>query len=278
MTISSANSLIAVFSYNMGILLDNCVRSIELNCRGFNFVVIDDNSDDLATKQVLQSLQAKNVNVYINRSPKMGKKHGNLYENIRLACDLAESRGLQYLLMVQDDMSFVRPLSESVLLEYSNYFNFSEFHLQVDPRFLMRRPYQFIPETRTFRHAGLMSYADVGFLDLQRLKKSGWALDEGERHNAYGLRERGYMRGFPWTPVIMHAPFPPRYRNGLLRRSLLVPSRGRYHFAQMTAEEISKMDSRAENVPPIYRDLLRVGRLGLASLAYSLLSDRKIFS
>jgi len=278
MSISRKNTLIALFSYNMGALLEHCVHSIEENCAGFRLLVLDDDSDEPVTTQVLQSLKARGVDVYSNCSAKGGRKHGNLYSNIRHACHVAEEMGLQYLLMVQDDMQFVRALSEEVLQEYSTYLSASEFHLQVDPRFLMRRSYEFVAETGTFRHAGLMSYADVGFLDLRKLRRSGWELRDGERENAYGLRARGYLRTFPRTPVMMHVPFPPRYRNGALKRSLLVPFRGRYRFAQMTAEEISNMDNRPNDLAPIYRDFLRVQPMGIARLPYLLLGDRKIFS
>lgn len=278
MPICIENTLIAVFSYNMGALLDHCVRSIERNCAGFRLLVLDDNSDEPITRQVLQNLKARGVEIYSNYSSKEGRKHGNLYGNIRHACDFAEGLGLQYLLMVQDDMQFVRELSGQVLQEYSTYFSSSDFHLQIDPRFLMRRPYEFVAETRTFRHAGLMSYADVGILDLHKLRRSGWELTDGERENAYGLRALGYLRSFPRTPVLMHVPFPPRYRNGVLKKSFLVPFRGRYSFDQMTVEEIAKMDSRPEDVAPIYRDFLRVQPMGIAHLPYLLLGDRKIFS
>lgn len=278
MSINKQNTLIAVFSYNMGKLLEWSVDSIETNCAGFRLVIFDDNSDELVTREVLDRLQLKGVEIHVNRAPKEGRKHGNLYGNIRNARAIAEGLGFRYLLMVQDDMQFVRPLSTEVLREYSDYLSASEYHFQVDPRFLMRRHYEFLAETRTFRHSGLMSYADVGILDLCKLRASGWTFGEGERANAFGLRALGYVRGFPRTPVMMHVPFPPRYRNGLLKKSLLVPFRGRYRFAQMTPEEITKMDNRPDDAAPIYRNFLRVEPMGTARLPYLFLSDRKIFS
>ncbi len=278
MPIGVQNTLIAVFSYNMGKLLEFCVDSVQLNCADFKLLIIDDNSDDSVTQQVLARLQDRGIQVHVNRSAKDGKKHGNLYANIRYACDVATQSGLRYLLMVQDDMQLVRPLSEAVLQEYSDVLAANEFYFQIDPRFLMRRPYEYLPETGTFRHGGLMSYADVGFLDLDRLQRSGWTLRDGERENGYGLRERGYLRVFPRTPVMMHVPFPVRYRNGMLKRSLLIPNRGRYRFAQMSQDEIVAMDSRPDEVAPIYRNLLRVEPMGLARVAYLWLRDTKIFS
>lgn len=278
MSISKQNTLIAVFSYNMGKLLEFCVNSVQSNCAGFQLLVIDDNSDDVVTQKVLEELKAKGIRVHVNRADKDGKKHGNLYGNIRYACGVASQSGLRYLLMVQDDMQFVRPLSEAVLDEYSGVLAANDFYFQIDPRFLMRRPYEYLPETRTFRHEGLMSYADVGFLDLERLEQSGWTLREGERENGYGLRERGYLRVFPRTPIMMHVPFPARYRNGVLKRSPLIPNRGNYCFAQMSSEEIAAMDSRPDKVAPIYRDFLHPEPMGLAWLPYALLRDRKIFS
>lgn len=278
MMISKENTLIAVFSYNMGSLLDHCVRSIEKSCPGFEFKVFDDSSDERTTREVIASLQRRGVDVLVNRDPKGDRKHGNLYANIRRACKIAEDSGFRYLFMVQDDMQFLRPLSSEVLSQYSEYLSSNHYHLQVDPRFLMRRPYEFLPETETFRHSGLMSYADVGILDLDKLKNSGWVLKDGERENARGLRELGYLRCFPRTPVMMHVPFPPRYRNGTLKSSLLVPFRGRYRFEPMNADEIRQMDRRPRNVAPVYRSLLRTSAMGIARIPYLILDDRKIFS
>jgi len=272
------NVLICIFSYNMGISLEACIESIRENCEGFNKILIDDNSSDPRTKAIITKFRDSFVDVICNRDEKKGKRHGNLYANIETAISYAEESGYRYLFLVQDDMIFVRPLSDVVMREYSDILDSSEKVLQIDPRFLMRRNYEVLPALGAYRHSGLMSYSDVGLLDVVKYRASGWSLLEGERENGRGLAALGYRRYFPFTPIVMHAPFPVRYRNGKRKASLLLWARGSYRFRQMSEEEIRAMDSRNLEEVPIYRKFLSVEGMILARIPYLLSKDGKIFS
>jgi len=270
--------LVCVFSYNMGVTLNNCLSYLDQFCDGFDAVVIDDNSTDPATLTSIEKWRNRLLDVIVNTTPKTGQKHGNLYANVAAMCDYARERGYKYLFMVQDDMQFVRPLDDRVLAEYTAIFASSERILQVDPRFLREGQYEVLPDIKAYKNLGPTSYADVGFIDLNGLKASGWTIRDGERVNRDALASLGYQRVFPFTPVVMHVPFPQKYRNGRLKRSWLLRNRGKYGFHAMSEHEILDMDARDVYALPIFRRFLRVRNMFLSRIVYWLKKDSRVLS
>lgn len=272
------NLLICVFSYNMGATLENCLSSIAEMCPGFDTVVMDDASDDPATRSALERWRPKLMGVFTNTDPKDAKRHGNLYVNIRRMCDYARLHGYRYLMMLQDDMQFVRPLSPDVLDQYQRIFEADPKTLQVDPRFLRRGDYEVLPKLRAYRYDSDTSYADVGVTDLERLADSGVEIGEGERANKRAFAEKGCRRYFPFTPVAMHVPFPQRYRNGKLKRSLLLWNRGKYGYHPMTTAEMRAMDARDLSIYPHFSRFLRVRNMVVGRIFYHLKRDTAVFT
>lgn len=276
--VDKSEILIAVFSFNMGSTLDNCLEYIDRFCPGFDAVLIDDASTDALTLKAIEKWRPRLLDVIVNRSPKTGQKHGNLYANISTICAYARDRGYRYLFMVQDDMQFVRPLNERVLSEYQSIFDSSDKVLQVSTTFFRRGRFEILPSIKAYRHFGLCSYADVGLLDLVRLNESTWQLKDGERVNDEGLHALGYRRILSFTPTVMHVPFPQIYRNGRLRRSLLLRNRGKYGWHSMTDDEIARMDGRDIDVLPTFRRFLRVRNMFAGRLVYWFRKDKRVLA
>lgn len=271
--------LLCVFSYNMGATLDNCLRYIAELAPGFDVVLMDDASTDPETLDVMNRHSRMFKDVFVNLDPKEGKRHGNLYRNIQHMCDYAAELGYRYVFLIQDDTQFVRPFSAAVLLEYQRIFEADAMLLQVDPRFLrFGRDFEVLREIGGYKNKGPTAYADVGIIDLQRLRASGWKLLEDERQNERGLAELGYKRVFPRTPVLMHVPFPPIYRKRKLKRPVLLWNRGRYGYHRMTDTQIAAMDSRDLEVLPFFRRYLTVRGMVLAKLVYHLRRDTRVFT
>ncbi len=270
--------LICVFSYNMGVTLDNCLVYLQRFCKGFDVVLMDDASSDPKTLAVIEKWRPFFKQVFVNTTPKEGKRHGNLYLNIANAGEYALANGYRYLMMIQDDMQFVRPLTDEILAQYQRIFDDNDKVLQVDPRFLRQGKFEIVKELRAYRYSPATSYADVGITDLVRFKQSGWTLQEGERANKLGFVELGYQRYFPFTPVVMHVPFPQRYRKGKRRKSLFLLNRGKYGYHPMTEEEIAKMDRRDITSFPLFRTFLRVRNMHLSRILYYLHQDMSIFT
>lgn len=271
--------LLCVFSYNMGVTLDNCLNYIKKFAIECDVVLMDDASSEPVTLSVIDRHSQMFKEIFVNRDPKEGKKHGNLYRNIQHMCDYATKRGYRYIFLIQDDMQFVRPLSADILSEYGHLFDADKMLLQVDPRFLRSgATFEILDGGSAYKNKGLTSYADVGIIDLQRLRDSGWKLVEGERPNRDGLAALGYKRIYPRTPVLMHVPFPQRYRNGKLKRSFLLWNRGKYGYHGMTDRQIEDMDTRGPSELPFFRKYLTVRNMTLSRIAYHWQKDSRVLA
>jgi glycosyltransferase involved in cell wall biosynthesis len=274
------NTLLCVFSYNMGPTLDRCIQSMRKMCPGFEVILIDDQSDDAETQAVITRNSCYFSQVFRSTAPKQGKKHGNLYENIQWMCDYATERGFEYLFMIQDDMQFVRAMDEKVCREYHDLFLSSDKVIQVDPRFLRKGyEYDLMSDIKAYAFAAgdpRRSFAAVGIISLSILKMLNWKFLESEPANKKALTELGYVRLFPFTPIFMHVPFPIAYRNGKRRNSWLPGYRGSYAFHEMTDREQKVMDSRPLSEIPYFRTLLRPSGMYLARVVYWVSTDNSV--
>ncbi|MBO0143016.1 glycosyltransferase [Agrobacterium sp. Ap1] len=271
------NTLICIFSYNMGVTLERCIQSTLRMCPGFDLAIVDDQSEDNETRSVLERHKNEFRFFSISQAKKEGKKHGNLYENIQSMCDLALREGYEYIFLVQDDMQFVRPLDENICRQYSDLFAANENVLQVDPRFLRRsEQYEVLEELKAYQFAEgdpRRSYADVGILRLSILKSLAWTFRASEGENKRALAELGYVRLFPYSPIITHVPFPVTFRNGKKRPAKFLFYRGEYEFHEMTPSEQQSMDSRPIQAIPYFRKYLRPKNMVFARLVYALVTD-----
>jgi hypothetical protein len=262
----------------MGRSLKICLDSIHDLCPGFSTVLYDDNSDCPETREVIAEQRSRLYDVVVNTDPKAGQRHGHLYANIRNTLDRAEAEGFTYLFMIQDDMQFVRPFSPEVRDQYLKLFTSGEQVLQVDPRFLRRGEYEMMSDIAAYRHGAETAYADVGLTHIARLRASGWTLREGEDRNRKELAKLGYQRLFPFSPIMMHVPFPKLFRRGKRKFRPFPLNRGKYSFHTMTDAEISGMDARPFNQLPLFRTFLRPKNMRLSRLSYRFRKDTKIFT
>jgi hypothetical protein len=276
--ITHENTLICVFSYNMGATLRLCLTSLKDMCPDFPVAIYDDNSEDPATLAVIEENRDRLYATFANKSPKEGRRHGNLYRNIQAMMDFALDHGFTYLFMLQDDMQFVRPFSADVRQQYAEIF-VDESVIQIDPRFLrFATGYELVPGMRGYRHGPETAYADVGIVDVSRLHRFEWRMIEGERENQQAFAALGKKRVLPYTPIVMHVPFPKLFRAGKRRIRFFPFNRGKYCFHYMTDAEMKAMDSRPLSHPPYFRAFLKPKNMLLAKVMYSLRKDSKIFT
>jgi glycosyltransferase involved in cell wall biosynthesis len=221
---------IFVFSYNRADFLRNCVESI-LQCAGdCPVTVVDDNSDDEATRAYLANLPAGVRLLQPDVSSK--GRHGGLYNNMQLALDHANSTDA--MLIIQDDMQLVRPLSEDDYRYIESFFNRFSTAAFLGPVFLKGRRHHrnrritrlasdFPVYFRHYRfkkdHRGL-NYGDVAVAHVGRLREAGWQFKQGEVANAEVAAATFGEMGYMAHPFVMYLPQVPVYRGK--RRSLAV--------------------------------------------------------
>jgi hypothetical protein len=275
--LTAENTLLCIFSYNMGQTLERCILSTLKMCPGFDLAIIDDQSEDEETRAVIVRHRGSFRYCLTSEGAKEGRRHGHLYNNIQRMCELAGAQDYEYIFLIQDDTQFVRPMDEAICQQYYDLFNSDEMVLQVDPRFLRKGyEYEILEPQRAYAFpAGdpRRSYADVGIIRLSVLNSLKCEFRDSEADNKKMLSRLGCVRLFPFTPIMMHVPFPVSYRGGKKKRSLLPFYRGTYEFHELSQREKRAMDERDLSDIPYFRKFLRPKNMYLARLVYALVTD-----
>jgi len=215
---------VAIFSYNRGAYLKNCVESLQRNMPGVHFTVYDDGSDEPDTVAYLQSLGG-----HVRHMKSGGdERHGGYYNNMQAALDATQA---DYLLMLQDDLQVVRPFAQEELSRIHEVFEQSPTTVFISPLFMkgskrayFQQRYQADPALRCYRWSAdpqetgkvPQKYADIALLHVARLRQSGWQFAGSEEANG-ALADRLFgdmvQVAEPW---VFYVPEEPAYRGRVL--------------------------------------------------------------
>lgn len=260
------------------------LNSIRRYCADFDVLIIDDASDNKATLRIIEENKDLFKAAITQKPREKIKSRGRLAENIQYSYDFAIQHGYKFLFMVQDDMQFLRHIDEKVLEEYTKLFEGDSKVIQVDPRFL-RRVGQIEIDTELGAYTfpcwdDRRSYADVGILHLDRLRQIGWKFAKGERLCKEKAHAMGLRRVFPYTPVMMHMPYPKIFRKGKEIRRFPWPfvRRGECYYLDLSDDQLKRLDSRPLELIPYARDFLTVKNLLLAYPHYRYADENRVFS
>ncbi len=215
---------VAIFSYNRGAYLKNCVDSLQRNMPGIGWMVYDDGSDEPDTVAYLQSL-GEHV---LHMKSTDADRHGGYYYNMQAALDATQA---DYLLMLQDDLQVVRPFALEDLSRIHQVFDQSPSTVFISPLFLkgskrayFQQRYQPDAGLRCYRwfadpnETGKVpqKYADIAVLHVARLRQSGWRFAASEEANG-ALADQLFgdmvQVADPW---VFYVPEEPAYRGRVL--------------------------------------------------------------
>lgn len=214
-----------IFSFNRGPLLENCVSSA-LNCLPKADITIYD--DKSYNKQTIRALKRiKNIGVRIIRPQKIpredfSKPRGGLYNNMR---DVIENHldpsAFDYVLFVQDDMQFVRPLQAADYDSFEDVFSKNERVLFLYPVFNRGSSdpsaHRLFPSQTSFAFVREKEYEYGGFSAVflarsDRLSRYKWELPNNEEETStVALAHHGPMYEYP-IPFLAYLPAPRGYR------------------------------------------------------------------
>ncbi|AXJ01721.1 hypothetical protein CYPRO_2479 [Cyclonatronum proteinivorum] len=270
-----AQLYIAVMSYEMGILLRNCLTSIEKHAPGIALAIYDDGSRGPETKEVLDEYASK-IPVYVNNwrdgqsaDPLGGHiKVGGLWTNMQRAFRHARAAGFSYIMFVQDDMQVVGPLDDTFFAEHRaiwadrpdivqiriSYYRNPLVDPTHDPvrnricasgRYYMAEP---VPQ-------GLNA---TGIVSIDRLHRAGYAWEKGEHLNNRKSAAQGMYSVFPKTPLIPQLPYPPvvkdrlpRFKRWLNHISDMIFLVGFHPYADLSPAQISALRNRDPEERPV---------------------------
>lgn len=259
---------VAVFSFNRGGYLRNCLDSIRRNMPFAQIVVYDDGSTEAETLAVLAE-----SGVAVSRPQSADKsKHGGLYRNMQTA--LADC-GTELLFFLQEDMQVVRPVAEGELdglraiiaADPDRAFIYPCFMKAVRQRRYHRR-LQPDPALRAYVAQGRgaegwgerIAYYDVCIADVARLRARGWQFGQGEHANVIAARAAFADMAFMGDPLAFYCPEVPIFRNRsqsmAARLAARVTGRDVKAFHDLAPARVAALKSRPISDWPVAEDWL----------------------
>lgn len=245
---------IYVFSYNRGIYLRNCLRSIvalEISCRVF---IIDDGSDDPDTQAVISEYHSKFPSI-TPRLVEVDKNYGGLYANMNYALKHASHEQLDYALFLQDDTQLVRPLTDFDFANFDRFFdsnpNAIELHVFFEKKIhINRHQHNEVDGSgaalfRTPAHKGHRGFTDIGLFHVKRTRTILGDFRQDEFENDEACLKMGIRVGFYQFPIGHWLPCP-RVVRGRKPSFLLVLSdklsnAGVYAIKLLTDDDLTKL-------------------------------------
>jgi glycosyltransferase involved in cell wall biosynthesis len=265
---------IAVFSYNRGAFLKNCIDSIERNLPNCQVKVYDDGSNEAETLRYLSSIAPKVITNYKNVSD----RHGGYYANMQSAVANASSN---FLLLLQDDMQIVRPVGADDLHDIELIFHRFERAAFLSPVFLKGRKRGFFKNSYSAdRYTSSYSwennsenvvvpgcYADVSIVNVRRLRDSGWVFQPSEEENGKAAKEKFGLMPQMSNPFTFYLPEEPAYRSKVLtlgaQLAFKMGGGSIKHFLNMTTNEMEQFMRRDKAILPFAEDFIQTADLSV---------------
>jgi glycosyltransferase involved in cell wall biosynthesis len=259
--ISLTDIRIYVFSFNRGIFLENCLRSIENCAPSCEVVVIDDQSDDQKTKDVLDDFSDKFQILIAGEQGEVEHKTGGLNNNMSFAISAARGKNIRYELFLPDDMQLVRPLLDDDIANAEIFFasnnNSAELHTCFMKRLYANKEECFtgIDDSgkaylRSSDYQGNSGFSDVGLFDVVRFFElfTSLKLTQGEYFNNQYAQKNNIQMGITIYPFMMWLPYPISYRGKKrsvpLRVLELFGGCGYYPYSVMSSSKVNSLISR----------------------------------
>lgn len=218
------NLAVYIFSYNRACHLDWSIET-SLKCLPkHRCIVVDDNSDDPQTLDVLKKWGDK-IEVLPARNVEGEVKTGGLYPNMTRALDHAIEERIDYALFTQDDVQFIRSMEAKDYALMTTYFGENPKVIQYLVHFI-KRPMDdtdlaemwslntsksaYFRTQRNSTEKG--NFCAGGIFDVKRTKEIIGRFEMSERENSRRMSEAGVYYGFSPYPLACNLPAPISYR------------------------------------------------------------------
>ena len=258
---------VAVFSFNRGPYLAQCLASIARHMPGVPVSVHDDNSTDPETCALLGRLDVPVIQPHRTENALLG----GLYSNMQAALDAATT---EWILFFQDDMQIVRDVTEADHAEIARLYDDDPACAFIHPLFMKEalaakfaRELRPIAGRRAYGRAegigraeARYPYSDVSIAHVGRLRAAGWRFLGHEGRNMDMAREVFSQMPFLADPFGFYCPEVPCYRNrarplsGRIAGAMADDAVKGYH--PMSASEVAALRARPVGQFPFAEDVL----------------------
>ncbi|MDX1587463.1 MAG: glycosyltransferase family A protein [Oleiphilaceae bacterium] len=264
----TARLLFCVFSFNRGRFLEHCVRSIEQSVPGADIAVFDDDSDDKATREVLQRLSDRHT--VIQPGKESSHKLGGLYGNMQSALEYGAEWPL--VCFLQDDMQVVRAVTEEEIEGFDRCFEENPDLAFLHPCFLKglnrerdRATLEYQPSLRAYRRQDTRQSAGQYFSAILitrplRLLEKNWQFGRSEPDNDRQAREHFGRIAHLFAPFAMWLPAVPAYRGKRKTLALRLAEKyrpcGFFPYLMLDQQATEQLQRRPASQLPVAEDFL----------------------
>lgn len=211
-------ALTAVFTYNRGDLLDNCLRSLEQFGPGGDILVVDDGSDQPQQRRVLDAWSGRDGITVVRQEHRQDARLGGLYNNMQFAYDWAAEHGYELLLLNQDDQQFMWR-DTGFWDKAARVFSARPKAIQFRPQFeksLFQHDhanrFEYVEELAAWRHRKAR-FTAVGVFSVSRLQAFDWSFAGSEVDNHQQAAELELELYVPAIPTMAFVPEAPTWHN-----------------------------------------------------------------
>ena len=269
-----SNLYFCVFSYNRGLLLENCVKSIEHCAPDSTIIVFDDDSDDPHTLSVISDIKKKHrvITPSMHSNNMTETKLGGLYNNMQAALDMLPDQ--QLFCFIQDDMQCTHKIQPEDIEAIQHFFNANPNAAFIHPAFFKERNqkenlinlswdeehqvyYRENPKKQTGVH---FSAIHISRTDI--LRKANWQFSNKERLNDKKAKALFGKMGFMKNPFCLWLPMVPLYRGKKKTLAIQIAERfyksGLFAVNYLSDDEAKQFRNRGTSSLPEAESFLRL--------------------
>lgn len=259
-----------IFSFNRGKFLKNCIDSVIRHIPNVKITIIDDNSTDKYTLEVLNNLSS--IVTVLKPKKSNVKRWGGFYNNINWVIqDLASSK---WALFIEDDMQIIRNVTKVDVGYINNYFKIFEESLCLEVNFFKDKHrrlneqhinidyenhvYFFRESAESYR--GTVHYNNPVIFNTKRFKEKKITYTESRDANRKLIKDNFSKMGVYPYPFMMYLPFPTstKGKHKTLSRKIseLYNEDDFYPYLQLSKEKLKKLFERDIGKLPYASDYL----------------------
>ncbi|HIP01438.1 MAG TPA: glycosyltransferase [Marinobacter salarius] len=264
--------IVFVFSFNRGRFLLNCIKSIDSFLDGFEVVIVDDESTDKDTQNVLAAVSKRHRVLKNDGVGEYEEKTGGLAGSMNMAMAYAAERGYEYALFIQDDMQLVRPVLNEDFSNISSYFDKIINTIQLSSTFVRKlssgdflNKYDIRDSASAYiriegSERGKSNFSATGVFSVSRFHRLFGRFEVGEAKNSAKAISLGLTCGRSIYPFMCWLPYPSSFRGkkkNLKHRFFEHFGRsGFYPIKQMSDTEVETFLRRNPSYIPVMEEFL----------------------
>lgn len=204
--------LVFLFTYNRESELEVVLSSIEESLRDYTVIAIDDRSDNLRTRELLEE-SPKIDKVYQPKRNVVDQKCGGLYHNLLFSYRFARRAGFKYILCLSDDEQLLANLDSAKTAEFERVFEQDARVYQVDLRVqTSAQRVNWDSKHEWYLNVKNPHFVTFALYSIERMEEHGFVFGNNISESRCAAQKLGIFGVIPRELLVAKLPFALMYR------------------------------------------------------------------